>query len=196
MSSECSKTFSSSSFLNNTLLSKGEEILTNELEEKLNLENIEINSFFAEEDVTENILKKQLAEYEEKSKNIKNDIALSMVDYIKMKINQIKSEKCEIFSNSEKIKNLKKFTALNGKENSDILIDTLIKNYKKLTDFIDEVLIKLKENINSMPYTIKALFVIIDILFNKKYSKKKPKDITFQHLMTLSNYLVGSIILQ
>ena len=195
MSSECSKTFSSSSFLNNTLLSKGEEILTNELEEKLNLENIEINSFFAEEDVTENILKKQLAEYEEKSKNIKNDIALSMVDYIKMKINQIKSEKCEIFSNSEKIKNLKKFTALNGKENSDILIDTLIKNYRKLTDFIDEVLIKLKENINSMPYTIKALFVIIDILFNKKYSKKKPKDITFQHLMTLSNYLVGSIIL-
>ena len=90
---------------------------------------------------------------------------------------------------------MKKFTALNGKDNSDILIDTLIKNYKKLTDFIDEVLIKLKENINSMPYTIKAIFVIIDILFNKKYSKKKPKDITFQHFMTLSNYLLGSIIL-
>ena len=67
---------------------------------------------------------------------------------------------------------MKKFTALNRKENSDILIDTLIKNYKKLIDFIDEVLIKLKENINSMPYAIKALFVFIYILFNKKYSKK------------------------
>ena len=34
--------------------------------------------------MTENILKKQLAEYEEKSKNSKKDIELSMVDYIKM----------------------------------------------------------------------------------------------------------------
>jgi hypothetical protein len=190
--SDYSKTFSSSGFLDN-LLNNGEEY-PSEIDEKINLDKIEINSAVFEEDITMAYLKQKLKEFEEKNKN-KNDIASSMIDFIKMQISQIKLENCEIFSNSTKITNVKKYTAINGKENSDLLLDTLLKNYNKLTTFIDEVLIKLKENINSLPYIVKSLFKIIEILFDKKYAKKKPKDFNFQQLMILSNYLVGNIIL-
>ena len=187
-----SKTFSSSGFLDN-ILNNGEDY-PSEIEENINLDKIEINSTVFEEDITMDYLKKKLKEFEEKNKN-KNDIASSMIDFIKMQISQIKLENSEIFSNSIKIINLKKYTAINGKENSDLLLDILLKNYNKLTTFIDEVLIKLKENINSLPYIVKSLFKIIEILFDKKYAKKKPRDFNFQQLMILSNYLIGNIIL-
>ena len=192
ISSDFSKTLSASSFLNNTISSRAEEILNVE-EDKLNLDNIEINPCFNEDDVTLEYLKQKLLELEQKNEN--DPIVISFKEFITMQINQINTENSEIFSNSVKIKAIKIYTAFNGKENSEALIETLLKNYNKLTNFIDEVLIKLKENINSLPHIIKSIFNIIDILINKKYAKENSKVVEFQRLMTLSNYLIGNIIL-
>ena len=192
ISSDFSKTLSASSFLNNTINSRAEEILNVE-EDKLNLDNIEINPCFNEDDVTLEYLKQKLLELEQKNEN--DPIVISFKEFITMQINQINTENSEIFSNSAKIKAIKIYTAFNGKENSEALIETLLKNYNKLTNFIDEVLIKLKENINSLPHIIKSIFNIIDILINKKYAKENSKVVEFQRLMTLSNYLIGNIIL-
>ena len=192
ISSDFSKTLSASSFLNNTISSRAEEILNVE-EDKLNLDNIEINPCFNEDDVTLEYLKQKLLELEQKNEN--DPIVISFKEFITMQINQINTENSEIFSNSTKIKAIKIYTAFNGKENSEALIETLLKNYNKLTNFIDEVLIKLKENINSLPHIIKSIFNIIDILINKKYAKENSKVVEFQRLMTLSNYLIGNIIL-
>ena len=192
ISSDFSKTLSASSFLNNTINSRAEEILNVE-EDKLNLDNIEINPCFNEDDVTLEYLKQKLLELEQKNEN--DPIVISFKEFITMQINQINTENSEILSNSVKIKAIKIYTAFNGKENSEALIETLLKNYNKLTNFIDEVLIKLKENINSLPHIIKSIFNIIDILINKKYAKENSKVVEFQRLMTLSNYLIGNIIL-
>ena len=192
ISSDFSKTLSASSFLNNTINSRAEEILNVE-EDKLNLDNIEINPCFNEDDVSLEYLKQKLLELEQKNEN--DPIVISFKEFITMQINQINTENSEIFSNSVKIKAIKIYTAFNGKENSEALIETLLKNYNKLTNFIDEVLIKLKENINSLPHIIKSIFNIIDILINKKYAKENSKVVEFQRLMTLSNYLIGNIIL-
>ena len=118
-----------------------------------------------------------------------------MKQFISNQIDQINKTNSEIYSNNLRIKSLKIYTALNGKENSDILTDILIKNYIKLTDFISEVLSKLKENITSLPYILKSINNILDILINKKYENEKPKDLEFQTYMVLSNYLIGNIIL-
>ena len=186
LSYEYSKTLSSSNF------SKGEEILNLE-EEKMNLENIELNPCFSEDDVTLEYLNEKLSEYNQK--NSKDNINISMKQYINNLINQINTENSEIFSNNKIIKTLKIYKALNNKDNSDVLTEILIKNYNKLTSFIDELLSKLKENINSMPYILKSINNIIDILLNKKYSKENENNFEFQKNLILSNFLIGNIIL-
>ena len=72
---------------------------------------------------------------------------------------------------------------------------TKIDNYTKLTDFIDEILQRLKDNITSSPYILKSISIIIEILFDKKYSKNKKKSMDYQKLMFLSNYFIGNIFL-
>ena len=186
LSLEYSKTLSSSN------PSICEEILNLE-DEKMNLENIELDPCFSEDDVTLEYLNEKLSEYSQK--NSKDNINIAMKQYINNLISQLNIENAEIFSNNKKIKTLKIYKALNNKDNSDILTEILIKNYNKLTNFIDEILSKLKENINSMPYILKSINNIIDILLNKKYSKENEKNFEFQKNLILSNFLIGNIIL-
>lgn len=96
-----------------------------------------------------------------------------MKDFLDLQINQISNENCEIFSNSAKNKEIKTYFSTNGKEDCEKLVKTMIDNYKKLTDFIDEILQRLKDNITSSPYILKSISIIIEILFDKKYSKNK-----------------------
>ena len=188
ISNEYSKTLSTSHF--NNILSKYDDISNFENE---NLDNIELNPCFSEDDVNLKYLEEKLSEYEQK--NSTDCIVIAMKQFISNQIDQINKTNSEIYSNNLRIKSLKIYTALNGKENSDILTDILIKNYIKLTDFISEVLSKLKENITSLPYILKSINNILDILINKKYENEKPKDLEFQTYMVLSNYLIGNIIL-
>ena len=185
LSLDNSKTFSTSSILYETSYLDADE--------KLNLDNIEINPCFTEDDVTSEYLNEKLLKCSQEDEN--DNILIAMKNYISIQINQIKIENSEIFSNNPKIKSLKIYTAKTSKENSDKLTSILIKNYNKLTNFIDEILIKLKENIKTLPYTLQSIHNIIDILINKKNPNEKPKDLVFQNYMILSNFLIGNIII-
>ena len=84
---------------------------------------------------------------------------------------------------------------LNSKDNQNMLTERIIENYNRVINFINEILLKLKENITSLPYIIKTISNILDILFKKKRAKEKGKYTEFQRLMLLSHFLVGNIII-
>ena len=161
-------------------------------ENLINLDKIVINSFFDETDVTMDYLKKKISEYEKETDE--DSISNAMRDYIDLQINQISSDNLEIFSNNVKNYQLKKYIALNETESSEILVETILNNYKIITNSIDEILNKIKENITSLPYILKSIIDIMNILIIKKYPKVKKKSIDYQRLMFLSNFLMGNII--
>jgi len=163
------------------------------IDDKINLDNIEINVFFKETDVTLKYLNEIISEYENEKKQ--NMITNAMKDFLDLQINQISNENSEIFSNSAKSKEIKTYYATYGKEDCENLVKTMLDNYKKLTDFIDEILQRLKDNITSSPYILKSISIIIEILFDKKYSKNKKKPMDYQKLMFLANYFIGNIFL-
>ena len=163
-----------------------------DIDDKLNIDNIELSVFFKETDVTLKYLNEKISEYENEKQNM---ITIAMKDFLDLQINQISNENCEIFSNSAKSKEIKTYFATNGKEDCEILVKTMIDNYTKLTDFIDEILQRLKDNITSSPYILKSISIIIEILLDKKFPKNKKKSIDYQKLMFLSNYFIGNIFL-
>lgn len=162
-------------------------------ENKIDLDKIVLNSFFDETDVTLKYLNQKIDEYEKSSEE--DSISNAMRDYIDLQINQIASDNSEIFSNKVKNYHLKKYIALNEKEGSQKLVETILKNYKIITYSIDEILNKIKENITSLPYILKSISIIMNTLIIKKYPKVKKKAIDYQRLMFLSNFLMGNIIL-
>ena len=164
-----------------------------EVENKINLENIQINNFFIESDVTIEYLNEILSDYENTTKQ--DSITNAMRDFLDLQINQISLENCEIFSNSTKNNEIKKYMAMHNSENSEKFVNNILDNYKKLTNFIDEILKKLKDNITSLPYILKSISIIMEVLILKKYSNKKIKNLDYHKLMLLSNYLIGNIIL-
>ena len=154
----------------------------------------EINQFFYDNDVTLEFLNSKLSEYE--NKNEKDIITISMKDYIDLQINQISLENSEIFSNYNNIIELKDFIASNDKEISDKLMNTIEDNYNTITKFIDEILELFKTNITSVPYIIKSIGNIIEILLEKKYNKDiKYKNSNYMKLMILANFYINKIIL-
>ena len=77
---------------------------------------------------------------------------------------------------------LKKYIALNETESSEILVETILNNYKIITNSIDEILNKIKENITSLPYILKSIIDIMNILIIKKYPKVKKNQLIIKDL--------------
>ena len=164
-------------------------------EKKVNYFFQEINQFFYDNDVTLEFLNSKLVEYE--NKNEQDTISVAMRDYLDLQISQISLENSEIYSNSIYIIELKNSLNENEKENSDKIMNLIEDNYLKITKFIDEILEQFKLNITSMPYFVKSIGYILEILLNKKYSKnqKSSKNNDYMKLMILSNYFIEKIIL-
>ena len=65
-------------------------------------------------------------------------------------------------------------------------------SYEQITSFIEELINNLEENITSIPFTIKCITNVIEILMNKKYNKSIPNI----YLLTFKlNFFIGNIIL-
>ena len=116
----------------------------------------------------------------------------AMKNYFDSQINLINNENCQIFSNYIKILELENISLYNKKENLDKKMNLIIENYTKITKFIDDIFEIIKSNLVSLPYILKSISFIIEILMNKKYNNK---DIDYIKLMFLSNYFIGSVIL-
>ena len=170
-------------------------------EEELN--KIEVDSFFKNNNVTLNYL-------QNKSKNIKtisknNSINSAMKDYLDLLIKDINECKEEIYSNKN-MTNYLKLMILNSKkeenpekskEKNQKVIDNIKNNYKTITKIIDEIINKIKENITTVPIIIKSLSNIIEQLLNKKYIEKKSKKLItiYQKYNFKSNIFFGNFIL-
>ena len=170
-------------------------------EEELN--KIEVDSFFKNNNVTLNYL-------QNKSKNIKtisknNSINSAMKDYLDLLIKDINECKEEIYSNKN-MTNYLKLMILNSKKEENLekskeknqkVIDNIKNNYKTITKIIDEIINKIKENITTVPIIIKSLSNVIEQLLNKKYIEKKPKKLItiYQKYNFKSNIFFGNFIL-
>ena len=164
----------------------------NSFDKKVNYIFPEINQFFYDTDATLEFLNKKLAEYENKKEQ--DTITVAMRDYLDLQISQISLENSEIFSNYINIIELKNFMSANDKEKSTKIMNLIKDNYKKITKFIDEILELFKSNITSMPYIIKSIGIIMEILLDKKYCKNGTKNHDYMKLMLLSNYFIEQII--
>ena len=194
---EISKKFTYSNILNvegkniEEILDDSDEDSDLPIEE--NNENIEIDQFFKDENVTLEYLKQKLSEYKQKNNKNKNNITEAMIAYITNNIRELNQLNSEIFSNNVKISIIKKYQSLNKDENN--LIETIKKNYKRITKYIDDIINTLKENILSLPYIIKSINIILLILIREKYLKEKKENIEYKYLLFLSNFFIGNIII-
>ena len=198
------KKLESQSYVNNELMSTGtymstlndidEEDENFEIDDSLNFDEIKLdNTSYESNSVNLDLLKKKLHEYEIRSKNKKDNAFSAMSDFINIQIKEI-SVDGDKFSNNKKIKSIKTFLKLKQQSDTDSLTEALDKNYFRITSFIDEFLDKLKDNITSLPYLIKSIMLIIEVLIEKKFSNKQ-KLTVYQKYMILSNFLIGNILL-
>jgi hypothetical protein len=149
-----------------------------------------IDSFFEENNIDIIYLNDKLEEY----KNLDNNISI-MKNYLDNQINEIniKKESKDIYSNNLINKAFEHIKKDYNMDNYNYLINTIKKNYLKITSFIKELLDILNENINSLPYTIKCISNIIEILIEKKYSKLNISN--YDKIMFKISFFMGNIIL-
>ena len=103
--------------------------------------------------LSKNELKNKLDEF----KNNKN-----MIEYINIQLNKFKGDE-EIFSNENF------FEYMYSLKYSGTIYGLYEKNFMKIIEMIDNIIDKLMENINLLPYSIKCLCRIISELISKKF---------------------------
>ena len=154
-----------------------------------------VDAFFEETNINITFLNNKIKELSQEN----NDLNLIMIDYINNQINELKSEegnkenKEQNFSNNIINKDLEHIKKNYNMQNYNYLINTIKKNYERITIFIKELLNKLRENINSLPFIIKCISNIIEILIEKKYSTLHISN--FDKFMFKINFFMGNIII-
>ena len=167
------------------------------------LKKIKIDSFFENNDVSLNYLQKKLKDINNISKNTK--INSSMKDYLELLIKDIKNEKDEVYSDKKlinylklmKINDAKEVNQNNSPENLDEKINNLKSNYNIIIKSIDDIIVKINENITKVPVIIKCISNVIEQLLNKKYIERKPTKLisNYQKYIFKSNFFYGNFVL-
>ena len=124
--------------------------------------------------------------------NYNNNTIIAMKEYLNNLINDINSEDTkEKYSNSKLINNLNK-SRIKKNINYNICLETIIKNHQDIIEIITELLKIIKDNIQELPFFIKCLLNILDILLDYKY---KDNLSLYNRYMIKANFLLGNIIL-
>ena len=167
------------------------------------LKKINIDSFFESNSVTLNYLQTISKQVKTISKN--NAINLAMKDYIDMLIKDINDGKEEIYSNKKMINYLKLMiineqkeeNKAEGKETIQDKINNIKNNYNIIIKIIDDIILKIKENITKVPVIIKFLSNVVEQLLNKKFIERKSNKLitNYQKYIFKSNIFFGNFIL-
>ena len=167
------------------------------------LNKINIDSFFENNNIDLTFLQKKLNNIKNISKN--SNINSAMKEYLEILIKDIKEGKEEIYSNKKmvnflklmKINEQKEENNKDSHENIDEKINNIKNNFNIITKIIDEIIYKLKENIAKIPVIIKCLSNIIEQLLNKKYIERKPKKLIglYQKYIFKSNIFFGNFFI-
>ena len=122
-------------------------------------------------------LKNKLQEVENEKKNSKkkkdNE---AMKDYLNILINNTsKKSQNDIYSNKGILNKINKITSSTDEISFLQMSNSLRKNYNTIIDTITEIIKKVKDNLTSIPFVIKYITNIFELLLNKKYIDQKPK---------------------
>ena len=185
-----------------------EENKENNDDEPDNIDEVVLDPFFEENSITIDYLKNKLKEYE--TKNSSNNVDIAMKEYLifllkdtEKKIEEIKNKKnnlysedddensTEIYSNSKIIKNLKSMRLIKQKDSFNQLVDSLLKNQKRVIKRISKIIKKFRKKLNSAPYSLQLISTIIEKLLNKKYGNTLS---CFQKYMFRMQFIFGNIL--
>ena len=158
-------------------------------------EDQKLDSFFQKENTDMNFLCEKFNISEGLKK--KSFIDYAYAYYLEKLLNRITSdgEPVEIFSNIL-LRNEIKTAKIDGDEETyDKMVNIFKLNYDFITSFINILLIKLKENIKSIPLIIKYIFLLIDELFKRKYSSEDKNIYNYNLLILKSQLFIGNMIL-
>jgi len=102
----------------------------------------------------------------------------------------------DLFSNFLMIKELKKQRKIQREKNFNFLIEKIKFNYGLVTDFVNQIIKNIKDNLISFPFSLKCISKAIHILLKTKYNNKSKNQLTSYQLYTFElNFLIGNIIL-
>ena len=102
----------------------------------------------------------------------------------------------DLFSNFLMIKELKKQRKIQREKNFNFLIVKIKFNYGLVTDFVNQIIKNIKDNLISFPFSLKCISKAIHILLKTKYNNKSKNQLTSYQLYTFElNFLIGNIIL-
>ena len=165
------------------------------LKKEIGNDKIIIDPFFKAEDIEYMYICDKLNYYENIKEKSKKDYA--MIEYLDILLNEITKdgEPVEIFSTII-LKNELKMLKFNETDNNyEAFVNKIKSNYDEITSLISNLLIKIRENINIVPFSLKCIFKIIEELLNKKYQNIKKDAFNYQLLIIKARILFGCMII-
>ena len=163
--------------------------------EFISTDKIKIDSFFNNEDIAYTYIIEKLNFYENIKEKDKKEYA--MIEYLDILLNEITKdgEPVEIYSTIVLKNELKMFKMNVSHEEYEKLINKLKSNYDYITSYICNLLIKIKDNLNSFPYSLKCIFKIINELFSKKIKNAKKGPYNYLLLIIKARIFFGCMII-
>ena len=158
-------------------------------------DKIKIDSFFNNEDIAYTYIIEKLNFYENIKEKDKKEFA--MIEYLDILLNEITKdgEPVEIYSTIVLKNELKMYKLNESNEEYEKLINKLKANYDYITSYICNLLIRIKDNLNSFPYSLKCIFKIINELFNKKIKNAKKGPFNYLLLIIKARIFFGCMII-
>lgn len=165
-----------------------------EKEVKKENNNDQIDKYFSETETTLDYLKSKLEYYKKEKDNKENENAeiyksQELIDFIKKQISKIESE--EIFSNKSLLSNLNSTYKTQASEIKKILVD----NAQKIKSLLELLMKNLLDNLTTIPYTIKCIMAIIDLLIQKKFKSINTDISHFDKMMYTVTFFFGTLII-
>ena len=160
-------------------------------DENIKLEDLYLYPFFMQLNINKEFLINEIENYKKNENNLLNKI---IIQYLNNQINLIEKEEKnnEIFSNIPFMKKIIKIHNLNLIKNNEKIFQNLILNINEIKYLTKEILIKILNNIDNIPYTIKVILKIIEILIEKKYKNSINE---YEKIMFLGNFYFECFII-
>ena len=163
--------------------------------ENISTDKIKIDPFFNHEDINYMYIINKINHYENIKEKSQKDFA--MIEYLDILLNDITKdgEPVEVYSTILLKNDLKIIRMSQSSDNYEKMVNKIKRNYDQITSIITILLIKIRENINLIPFSMKCIFKIIEELFNKKYQNLKKETFNFQLLMMKARIFFGCMII-
>ena len=167
--------------------------------EEIDFDNkiIDINSFYAENTFKKIDLSKMLSNLNNKSAE-KTELENAFMEFLLFIKKELHKEKEEIFSSDalhDSLKEIKEKKNINLTEEGKQVDEIYIHNFIIIIKFIQNLFDKILKSIDTLPYTIKCIFYLLDKLLSKKYSPEKNKITFYQILLLKIKFFFGGFII-